>query len=61
MYEVCMYLHVLVVLSVAGCGLMEIVTAPVMSSGADAASFVRELQLLLRTIKTCDGNMEGEK
>ena len=40
---------------------MEIVTAPVMSSGADAASFVKELQLLLRTIKTCDGNMEGER
>jgi aspartyl-tRNA(Asn)/glutamyl-tRNA(Gln) amidotransferase subunit B len=42
----------------SGCGLMEIVTAPTMCSGAEAASFVKELQLLLRTIKTCDGNME---
>ena len=38
---------------------MEIVTAPDLSTGAEAAAFVRELQLLLRKIDTCDGMMQG--
>ncbi|MBL0690631.1 MAG: Asp-tRNA(Asn)/Glu-tRNA(Gln) amidotransferase subunit GatB [Alphaproteobacteria bacterium] len=41
-----------------GIGLMEIVTNPDMRSAEEAVSFVRELQLLLRKLKTCDGNME---
>ena len=41
-----------------GCGLMEIVTEPDMRCGVEAASFVRELQLLLQTIRSCDGNMQ---
>ena len=39
---------------------MEIVTEPDMSTGAEAAAFVRELQVLLRKIGTCDGMMQGE-
>ena len=42
-----------------GIGLMEIVTAPDMSTGAEAAAFVRELQLILRQLGTCDGKMQG--
>lgn len=38
---------------------MEIITEPVMTSGDQAASFVRELRLLLRKIGACDGNMQG--
>lgn len=37
---------------------MEIVTEPDMRCGVEAASFVRELQLLLQTIRSCDGNMQ---
>ena len=39
---------------------MELVTQPDLKDGEDAASFVKELQLLLRTIGTCDGKMQGE-
>ena len=38
-----------------GKGLMEIVTEPDLSSGSEAAAFVNELQLLLRTLSTGDG------
>ena len=48
----------LVVTMPTGCGLMEIVTEPDMRCGVEAASFVRELQLLLQTIRSCDGNMQ---
>ena len=39
---------------------MEIVTAPDFSGAEDAAAFVKELQLILQTIGTCDGKMQGE-
>ena len=42
----------------AGVGLMEVVFAPDLRGGAEAAACVRELQLLLRTIGTCNGNFE---
>ncbi|XP_065899013.1 glutamyl-tRNA(Gln) amidotransferase subunit B, mitochondrial-like [Dysidea avara] len=38
----------------AGKGLMEIVTEPDLSSGNEAAAFVNELQLLLKTLSTGD-------
>lgn len=34
---------------------MEIVTEPDLSSGSEAAAFVNELQLLLKTLLTGDG------
>ena len=37
---------------------MEIVTDPDMRCGIEAASFVRELQLVLQAIRSCDGNMQ---
>ena len=39
--------------------LMEIVTEPDFKSGEEAAAFVKELQLMLQTLGTCDGKMEG--
>ena len=42
----------------AGCGLMEIVTAPDLRSGAEAAAAVRELQVALRLVGSCDGQFE---
>mmetsp|Transcript_12592 Transcript_12592/g.45944 ORF Transcript_12592/g.45944 Transcript_12592/m.45944 type:complete len:405 (+) Transcript_12592:63-1277(+) len=50
--------YTLVDLNRAGSALMEIVTQPDMGTGAEAAAFVKELQLLLRHIGTSDGNME---
>ena len=44
-----------------GIGLMELVTEPDMKSGLEAASFVKELRLLLRKLETCDGNIQGLK
>lgn len=44
---------------ILGIGLMEIITEPEFCSAAEAASFVRELQLILQTIGVCDGKMEG--
>jgi len=38
-----------------GKGLMEIVTEPDLSSGSEAAAFMNELQLLLKTLSTGDG------
>eukprot|EP00048_Salpingoeca_helianthica_P013449 m.200850 g.200850 ORF g.200850 m.200850 type:complete len:574 (-) comp15500_c1_seq9:243-1964(-) len=48
----------LIDLNRAGAGLMEIVTAPDMHSGGEAAAFVEALVLILRTLGTCDGRME---
>jgi len=38
---------------------MEIVTEPDFSNGMDAAAFVKELQLILERINTCNCKMEG--
>ncbi len=38
---------------------MEIVTEPDFRTAEEAKGFVRELQLLLQTIGSCDGNMQG--
>ncbi|XP_022092795.1 glutamyl-tRNA(Gln) amidotransferase subunit B, mitochondrial-like isoform X2 [Acanthaster planci] len=48
----------LVDLNRAGVGLMEIVTEPDLSSALEAAAMVRELQLILQCIGTCDGRMD---
>ncbi len=45
----------------AGMGLMEIVTAPAMQSGEEAAAFVTELLDVLRAIGSCHGNLAGER
>lgn len=42
----------------AGVPLMELVTEPVIHSATDAASFAKELQLLLRYLNASDANME---
>ncbi len=42
----------------AGVPLMELVTEPVIHSGADAARFAKELQLLLTTLGVAEANME---
>jgi aspartyl-tRNA(Asn)/glutamyl-tRNA(Gln) amidotransferase subunit B len=42
----------------AGVPLMELVTEPVLHSAADAVSFAKELQLLLRTLGVAEANME---
>ncbi|KAL5012233.1 hypothetical protein ScPMuIL_010784 [Solemya velum] len=47
----------LIDLNRAGVGLMEIVTEPEFTSGEDAASFIKELQLILQVLGTCDGKM----
>ncbi|XP_046331749.1 glutamyl-tRNA(Gln) amidotransferase subunit B, mitochondrial-like isoform X2 [Haliotis rufescens] len=47
----------LIDLNRAGVGLMEIVTEPDFTDGDDAAAFVKELQLILQTLGTCDGKM----
>ena len=51
---ICTYICVECLLCV-GKGLMEIVTEPDLSSGSEAAAFVNELQLLLKTLSTGDG------
>lgn len=53
----CIVLHAYVafVHMYIGKGLMEIVTEPDLSSGSEAAAFVNELQLLLKTLSTGDG------
>ena len=48
-----------IVVFVSGTGLMEIITEPDFRSADEAAAFVKELQLILLTIGTCDGKMEG--
>ncbi len=42
----------------AGVGLMEIVSEPDIRSKLEAASYVSNLRVLLRSLETCDGNME---
>src|SRR5271154_320874 len=42
----------------AGVALMEIVSEPDMRSAEEAAAYVRKLRSILRTLGTCDGNME---
>ncbi len=41
-----------------GVPLIEIVTAPVLRSGAEAAATMRALRQLLRYLEVCDGNLE---
>ena len=48
----------LVDLNRAGTALMEIVLEPEIRSAAEAGAAVRSLQLLLRKVGACDGNME---
>uniref|UniRef100_A0A1A8HFC1 Glutamyl-tRNA(Gln) amidotransferase subunit B, mitochondrial n=1 Tax=Nothobranchius korthausae TaxID=1143690 RepID=A0A1A8HFC1_9TELE len=51
----------LIDLNRAGVGLMELVMEPDMSCGEEAAAAVRELQLILLALGTCQGNMsEGQ-
>ncbi|XP_067353281.1 glutamyl-tRNA(Gln) amidotransferase subunit B, mitochondrial isoform X3 [Channa argus] len=47
----------LIDLNRAGVGLMELVMEPDMSCGEEAAAAVRELQLILQALGTCQGNM----
>jgi len=42
----------------AGCALLEIVTEPDLRSIEEAASYVRKLQRVLRSVSVSDGNME---
>ena len=46
---------------VPGVGLMELVMEPDMSCGEQAAAAVRELQLVLQALGTCQGNMSGRE
>ena len=39
---------------------MEIVTEPDFRSSQEAAAFVKELQLILQTLGSCDGKMAGQ-
>ncbi|KAJ8000651.1 hypothetical protein DPEC_G00182580 [Dallia pectoralis] len=51
----------LIDLNRAGVGLMELVMEPDMTCGEEAAAAVRELQLILQTLGTCQGHMaEGQ-
>ncbi|XP_041729219.2 glutamyl-tRNA(Gln) amidotransferase subunit B, mitochondrial isoform X2 [Coregonus clupeaformis] len=51
----------LIDLNRAGVGLMELVMEPDMSCGEEAAAAVREIQLILQALGTCQGNMaEGQ-
>ncbi|MGH0146488.1 UNVERIFIED_CONTAM: hypothetical protein FKN15_008484 [Acipenser sinensis] len=47
----------LIDLNRAGVGLMEVVMEPDMCCGEEAAAAVRELQLILQALGTCQGNM----
>ncbi|XP_070553936.1 glutamyl-tRNA(Gln) amidotransferase subunit B, mitochondrial-like isoform X2 [Ptychodera flava] len=51
----------LVDLNRSGVGLMELVTKPDMCNGTEAAAMVRELQLILQYIGTCDGRMDDHE
>jgi aspartyl-tRNA(Asn)/glutamyl-tRNA(Gln) amidotransferase subunit B len=48
----------LIDLNRAGVGLMEIVTEPDLRSPEDALEYLKALRILLRTLGTCDGDME---
>eukprot|EP00904_Undaria_pinnatifida_P003366 jgi/Undpi1/1302/HiC_scaffold_11.g04694.m1 len=52
------YQNSLVDLNRAGTALMEIVFEPEIRSAAEAGATLRSLQLLLRKLRSCDGNME---
>lgn len=49
----------LVDLNRAGLPLMELVFAPDLETGEEAASLVKELMLILRRLQTCSCKMEG--
>ncbi|XP_038856222.1 glutamyl-tRNA(Gln) amidotransferase subunit B, mitochondrial-like [Salvelinus namaycush] len=49
----------LIDLNRAGVGLMELLMEPDMSCGEEAAAAVREMQLILQALGTCQGNMAG--
>lgn len=51
--------NTLVNLNRAGAALMEIVTEPDLHSAEEVGLFLRQLQTLLRHIRTCDANMES--
>jgi len=51
----------LVDLNRAGLPLMELVFAPDLETGEEAASLVKELMLILRRLQTCSCKMEGNK
>lgn len=42
----------------SGCALMEIVSEPDIRSAEEAAAYLSKLRIILRYLKTCDGNME---
>ena len=42
----------------SGCGLMEIVSEPDMRTPEEVAQYVKKLRVILKTIGSCDGNME---
>ena len=46
-------------ITLAGVGLMEIITEPDFRSAEEVSAFVKELALILTTIGTCSGKMEG--
>ena len=48
----------LVDLNRAGTPLIEIVSEPELRSAEEAAAYLRELRLILRTLEVCDGNMD---
>lgn len=50
--------HSLIDLNRAGVGLMEIVSAPEISSPFEAGEYVKNLRMILRYLETCDGDME---
>ena len=50
--------HSYVDLNRAGVALMEIVSKPDMRSPEEAGAFLKKLRAILRTLGTCDGNME---
>ena len=50
--------HSLIDLNRAGVGLMEIVSAPELSSPFEAGEYVKNLRMILRYLETCDGDME---
>lgn len=42
----------------SGCALMEIVSEPDIRSPAEAVAYLSKLRMILRYLKTCDGNMD---
>ena len=50
--------HSYIDLNRSGCGLMEIVSEPDMRTPEEVAQYVKKLRVILRTVGSCDGNME---